>query len=141
MKSSGFTLIESILFITLLALLATGLVSLFARHLVLFPHTSQMLPALLLADGKLASLMADYHDPDKGMNWLVDGNYGEESLAEGYRRVVAITSVQVAGDSYQCSDTPASGTDTIKCLTVRVAALENPLLTVQSRTLVWRASP
>lgn len=132
----GFTLLETVLFLTILALLASGLLTFFPVITARLAVSGQWLPAVFHADGKLEEVMADAGN--RGWDHLVTGNYPRETLDNGTRRTTVITTVSRSGDRYGCTDTAAQESDNPKCITVTVHDSTASLL-AESRLLLWGA--
>ena len=74
----GFTLIEIIITIVLLAVLTSGLMAMFTTFSKSNGDPSVMTQATELAQEKMEQIIADKNNPARGFNYVTNGNYPAE---------------------------------------------------------------
>jgi len=117
-KRSGFTLIETIAAVVLLAVAIPPMM-----WAVRDAHIQRVNPILVskarwIATEKLEDIIADRHSENRGYDYLTGGNYPTESTISGYpgfSRSVSLTETEVdlqtAGDGYMTVTVSVSWTD------------------------------
>jgi prepilin-type N-terminal cleavage/methylation domain-containing protein len=96
----GFTLIEVIITIVLLAILTSGLMAMFTTYSQSNGDPSVITEATELAQEKLDLIIADKQNPARGFNYVTNANYpGENPVAgfPGFSRNVNVIFVNSGG--------------------------------------------
>ena len=92
-KSDGFTLIEVVLIIAILAIAIPSLVDLLSTTLIKSNKLAILSQAISYAQEKMEQIIADKKSLAKGYNWVIaPGRYQPDSPASGFSRSVTITS-------------------------------------------------
>lgn len=93
----GFTFIEVILIIVVLAISIPPLVSLLSSNLINSTKSKIITQAVIYAQEKMDEIIADKRSPNRGYNWVVTPNqYSSDIPASGFTRSVLIdTSAKV----------------------------------------------
>ena len=90
----GYSLIEIIMVIIILAVAIPPLLSLFSESIVNSVDSEYMTEATLYAQQKMEEIIADKkaESASRGYDWVVTpGRYGNDNPAEGFTRSVSIT--------------------------------------------------
>ncbi|MBI3595851.1 MAG: prepilin-type N-terminal cleavage/methylation domain-containing protein [Nitrospirae bacterium] len=123
MKTKGFTLIEVILTIVILAVAIPGLISAVSFMTQSQVNTIGTTIAADLAQDKMEEIMGDRMNPARGFAWIVNGaHYPNDTPMTGYNRTVNIicgTSLDLNTNVPPC--TSANATD-YKRIQVTVSA-------------------
>jgi len=91
-NSKGFTLVEVVVVIVVLAIAIPALVQLSAFILEKGDKSAVISRATLLAQEKIEEILADKRDGTKGYDWIItSGSYITETLPNGYTRRVTVT--------------------------------------------------
>lgn len=99
--SLGFTLIEVILIIVVLAIAIPSLIQLLSSTLVNSNKSVIVSQAILYAQEKMEGIIADKKSPAKGYNWVTTpGNYPNDVPSSGFTRSVTIETSQHNGIPY-----------------------------------------
>ena len=92
MKTAGFTLIEMVFMIVILAIVASPILSFFSGSGPRAVAAEQHGVAHLLAIDKAEQLLADRHSPDRGLSYVLSG-YSSDTPLSGYSRSVSFREV------------------------------------------------
>ncbi|MBI5300115.1 MAG: prepilin-type N-terminal cleavage/methylation domain-containing protein [Deltaproteobacteria bacterium] len=134
MKQRGFTLIEAILTLTILAGGIVGVLTLYQRNIANSDEMEQTLIATLLAEEKLEQIV---HDKKyKLYPYIVTANYPatENLTAEGYPAYTRTITIQEVRSTDLI--TPQSGTG-YKRVTVGVSITGGPTITFDTLLTQW----
>lgn len=114
----GFSLVETIAAVVILAIaVPTLMATLRAAHRQrVTPHHASV--ARWLAEARLEQVIADRHAEERGWDWIVDGNYPDESGADGRGGFDRTTSIVETGADLA---TPGAG---YKRVTVAVTFMD-----------------
>lgn len=96
MNSKGFTLIEIILLIVILAIAIPGLISVLSFITKGQVNTLGTTTSALLAQEKLEEVVADKRSPNRGYGYITNGNYPADVPMTGYNRSVNIDCVDAS---------------------------------------------
>lgn len=100
-NSKGFTLVEVVVVIVVLAIAIPALVQLSAFILEKGDKSAVVSRAALLAQEKIEEILADKRDTTKGYDWIIaSGSYPTETLPNGYTRRVTVTTNTRNGVDY-----------------------------------------
>jgi prepilin-type N-terminal cleavage/methylation domain-containing protein len=93
MKNEGFTLIEVILVVVIMAIAIPGLITVLSVITQGQVNTVGTTTAALLAQERLEEIVADKRSPNRGYAFVVNGNYAPDVPMAGYNRSVNIVCV------------------------------------------------
>ncbi|MFC1855442.1 prepilin-type N-terminal cleavage/methylation domain-containing protein [Thermodesulfobacteriota bacterium] len=106
---NGFTLIETILVIIVLAISSYGVLSVFINGLKESASPLQGVQAIELAKEKLEIIIADKHDTSKGYAYIVSGNYPAETPVSGFSEFNRSVTLQEIDALDLATASPGSG--------------------------------
>lgn len=134
MRQKGFTLIEAILTLTILASGIVGVLTLYQRNIAKSDEMEQTLIATLLAQEKLEQIVQD--KKYKLYPYIITANYPvtEDLTAEGYPAYTRTTTIQEVNSGNLT--TPQSGTG-YKRVTVGVSVTGGPTVTFDTLLTQW----
>ena len=124
----GFTLIEIIITIVLLAILTSGLMAMFTTYSKRNGDPSVFTQATELAQEKMEQIISDKENSAKGFSYVANANYPAENPVFGFtnfNRSVSIIYVDPAGNL----NAPAAGTPNYKNISVTVSNLMGSVTT------------
>ncbi|MHB8483677.1 MAG: prepilin-type N-terminal cleavage/methylation domain-containing protein [Nitrospiria bacterium] len=127
----GFTLIEILMTIVLLAVITSGLMAMFTTFSQSNGDPSVVTQATELAQETLDQIIADKENSARGFNYVVNANYPAENPVTGFpgfNRSVNIVFVNPGG-----LNTPVAGPTNYKNVTVSVTSISG---TVTTSTLI-----
>ncbi|MFI5304473.1 MAG: prepilin-type N-terminal cleavage/methylation domain-containing protein [Nitrospiria bacterium] len=83
-KSRGFTLIEILITVVLLAILTSGLMAMFTTYSQNNGNSPVLIQATELAKERMEQILADKYNTSKGFNYITNANYPAESPVAGF---------------------------------------------------------
>jgi prepilin-type N-terminal cleavage/methylation domain-containing protein len=125
----GFTLLEVIITIVLLAVLSSGLMAMFSTFAKSDGDPSVTIQASELAQEKMEQIIADKNNPARGATYITNANYPAENAATlgfpNFSRSVNIIFVDPAGTL----TTPVAGPTNYRNVSVTVTTLTGSVTT------------
>ncbi len=125
-KSNGFTLIEIIITIAVLAIAAVGVLSVFSVGIQGSPHPLLVAQATQLAQERMETIVGDRLNPGRSFNYIDPGNYGADAPVVGpntFNRSVSIFCVTAADLNTNKGAPPCASGYTHVTVTVANAAI------------------
>lgn len=80
----GFTLIEVLITIVLLAILTSGLMAMFSTYSKSNGNAPVLIQATELAQERMEQIIADKYNPSRGFNYITNANYPAENPVNGF---------------------------------------------------------
>ncbi len=118
----GFTLIQSIIIIAVLAIVIPPLIDLLSSNLIHSGKSEAITQAVIYGRDKMDEIIADKKSPARGYNWVVTpGQYASDVPANGFTRVVII-------------DTTAKVHNGVRYALIRVRINHNDMAELELRT-------
>ena len=134
MKQKGFTLIEAILTLTILATGIVGVLTLYQRNIANSDEMEQTLTATLLAQEKLEQIVQD--KKYKLYPYIITANYPatEDLTAEGYPDYTRTTTIQEVNNTNLTTSQNGTG---YKRVTVGVSVTGGPTIIFDTLLTQW----